>query len=104
MTFTMGEGLIGGGGTPPSTNFCISDFVILNNEKDFLQVLSNLSQTSLLKLLERKVVSVAPQISRGVFSDILATASRLNTLYGIGTLYVQSSRHDSIISKFLRHT
>ena len=31
------------------------------------------------------------------FSDILATASRLNTFYGLETLSAQSSRHDRII-------
>ena len=36
----------------------------------------------------------------GVFSEILATASRLNTLYGLETLYVQISRHGRIIKSF----
>ena len=65
---------------------------------------------------EWKVVSVAPQRegvtprgvytphkSRGVFSDILATAIRLNTLYGLETLYVQSPRRVLITKKVLRH-
>ena len=56
---------------------------------------------------EWKVVSMAPQSwedqSWGdvhppinlnlIFSYILAMASRLNTLYGLKTLHVQSSRH-----------
>ena len=36
-------------------------------------------------------------------TDILATASRLNTLYGLETLHVQTSRHVGIIQKVLRH-
>jgi len=58
---------------------------------------------------EWKVVSVAPRRgvyiphkSRSVFSDILATASRLNTLYGLETWNVQSSRHVGIFQKVLR--
>ena len=53
---------------------------------------------------EWMVVSVAPQ--RGgvhprinlevFFTHILATASRLNTSYGLETLYAQSSRHVGI--------
>ena len=35
----------------------------------------------------------------GVFSDILATASGLNTLYGIETRYIQSSGHVRIRKK-----
>ena len=37
------------------------------------------------------------------FSDILATTSRLNSLYGLET-FVQSSRHVWIMKKVLRHT
>ena len=37
------------------------------------------------------------------FSDILATTSRLNSLYGLAT-FVQSSRHVWIMKKVLRHT
>ena len=59
-----------------------------------------------------KVVPVAPQSGGGVhspinlevfFSDILATATRLNTLYGLETLHAQSSRHVGITQKVLRH-
>ena len=35
------------------------------------------------------------------FSDILATASRLSTLYGLETLHVQSSRHLGITQQVL---
>ena len=44
-----------------------------------------------------------PHKSRGIFSDIMDTASRLYTLYGLETLYVQSSRHVGITQKVLRH-
>ena len=37
------------------------------------------------------------------FSDILATATRLNTLYGLETWYVQSPRRVLITKKVLRH-
>ena len=68
----------------------ISDFVLQDTKKIFT-VLSKLSQASMVKLFhfsdKWKMVSVAPQrgvytpINLGVFfSDILATATRLNTL------------------------
>ena len=41
--------------------------------------------------------------SQGIFSDIVATASRLNTLYRLGTLYEHLSTHFRIITKFVRH-
>ena len=44
-----------------------------------------------------------PHKSRGVFTHILATATRLNTSYGLETLHAQSSRHDGITQKVLRH-
>ena len=64
---------------------------------------------------EWKVVSVAPQrggCKGGIpplinlevfFTHILATATRLNTSYGLETLYAQSSRHVGITQKVLRH-
>ena len=80
----------------------------------FLPVLSKLSQVSLVKIFhfldEWKMVSVAPQrrvytpLNLEVyFSDIMVTASRLNTFCGLETLYVHSSRHYRIINKVLRH-
>ena len=113
LLFLMGEGFIRGLYTPFTILF---DFWLrsLRYEKDFLPVSSKLSQASMVKIFhfsdKWKVVYVAPQ--RGVytpfspiklevfFSDILATASRLNTLYGLQTWYVQSSRHVRIIEKF----
>ena len=38
-----------------------------------------------------------------LFSDILATANRLNTLYGLETRHVQFTRHVGIIQKVWRH-
>ena len=83
----MGEGFMGGC-TPPFTIFFDFQLRSLRYEKDFLPVLSKLSQVFMVKIFhvsdEWKVVSVAPQNggvhpykSRGVFSDIFATASRL---------------------------
>ena len=47
-----------------------------------------------------KGVYTNPDNSWGVFSDILAAASRLNTLYRLKTLYVRSSRYVRIIKKY----
>ena len=61
----MGEGFMGGC-TPPPFTICF-DFRLrsLRYEKDFLPVLSKLSQASMVKIFhfsdEWKVVSVAPQ-------------------------------------------
>ena len=101
--------------TPPFTIFFDFRLRSLRYEKDFLPVLSKLSQASMVKIFhfsdEWKVVSVAPQ--RGdvhppinlevFFTHILATASRLNTSYGFETLHAQSSRHVGITQKVLRH-
>ena len=40
---------------------------------------------------------------QGIFSDIMATASRLNTLYRLETLYGHLSTHFKIIEKVVRH-
>ena len=64
-------------------------------KKDFLTPLSKLSQASLVKIFhfsdEWKVVSMAPpwggHKSWGIYSDILAMASRLNTLYELVDMY-----------------
>ena len=60
-----------GGCTPPFTIFFDFRLRSLRYEKDFLQVLSKLSQASMIKIFhfsdKWKVVSVAPQKSRGVF-------------------------------------
>ena len=110
----MGEGFMGGC-TPPFTIFFDFRLRSLRYEKDFLPVLSKLSQASMVKIFhfsdEWKVVSVAPQ--RGgvhppinlevFFTHILATATRLNTSYGLETLHAQLSRHVGITQKVLRH-
>ena len=82
-----------GGCTPPSFSIFF-DFRLrsLRYEKDFLPVLSKLSQASMIKIFhssdEWKVVSVAHQRGGGVhppinlevfFTHILATATKLNT-------------------------
>ena len=41
--------------------------------------------------------------SQGIFSDLMATASRLNTLYRLDTLYGHLSIHFRIIQKVVRH-
>ena len=47
---------------------------------------------------------VHPPINLEVFfTHILATATRLNTSYGLETLHAQSSRHVGITQKVLRH-
>ena len=97
-----------GGCTPPFTIFFYFRLRSLRYEKDFLPVLSKLSQASMVKIFhfsdEWKMVSVEPSINLEVFfSDILATASRLNTYYGLETLHAQSSRHVGITQKVLRH-
>ena len=103
----MGEGFMGC--TPPFKIFFDFRLRSLRYEKDFLPVLSKLSQASMVKIFhfsdERKVVSVyTPPINLEVFfTHILATATRLNTLYGLETLHAQSSRHVGITQKVLRH-
>ena len=83
-------------------------------QKDFLTELSKLFQASLFQNFyfsdEWKVVSWHPKggctpsiKSLGVFSDILATASKLNTLYELETFHIHSSRHVIYIEKVLRH-
>ena len=63
--FLMGEGFMGGVYTPPFTIFFDFRLRSLRYEKDFLPVLSKLSQASMVKIFhfsdEWKVVSVAPQ-------------------------------------------
>ena len=47
---------------------------------------------------------VHPPINLEVFfTHILATATRLNTSYGLETLHAQLSRHVGITQKVLRH-
>ena len=97
--------------------FCFTNFFDLwlrssRFEKDVLQVLSKLYQTYLVRIFEMsgwwflwhpKGRCTPPSKSWGVFSDILAMASTLNTLYGRETWYVQSSRNVKIITNVLRY-
>ena len=110
-----GRRIYGGVYTLPFTIFFDFRLHSLRYEKDFLPVLSKLSQASMVKIFhfsdEWKVVSVAPQ--RGgvhppinlevFFTHILATATRLNTSYGLEILHAQLSRHVGITQKVLRH-
>ena len=103
---------MGGGCTHPFTNFF--DFFLRDTKNIFCQCYQNYLGHLWLKFFRfsdlSKVVSLAPQRgrcttphkSKGVFSDILTTASRTNTLYGLETRYIQSSRHVGIIKKVLR--
>ena len=93
--------IYGRGVHPPFTIFFDFRLRSLRYEKNFLKVLSKLSQASMVKNFhfsdEWKVVSVAPQ--RGgvqppinlevFFTHILATASRLNTSHGLENLHHQ---------------
>ena len=97
--------------------FCFTNFFDLwlrssRSENDVLQVLSISYQTYLVRIFEMsgwwflwhpKGRCTPPHKSWGVFSDILATASRLNTLYRRETWYVQSSRNVKIITNVLRY-
>ena len=116
----MGEGFFGGGAVLPLCDFfwfLISFFKI---RKWLLSVSLKLSQASLVekfpffpfpffRLVEGgfrgnpkgDVPKGVPtqHKSWGVFSDILATASRFNSLYGLEAWYVKSSRYVRIIKK-----
>ena len=103
----MGEGFMGGV-HPPFTIFFDFRLCSLGYEKYFLPVLSKLSQASMVKIFHFQMSGrwfpwVSLDKSRGVFSDILATASRLNTLYELETLHAQLSGHFRITQKVLRH-
>ena len=68
----------------------------------FPRPLSKISQMILIHIFHSsnqwKVVNVA-STSRGIFSNIHATASKLNTQHRLETLYLHSSRHVGIIEK-----
>ena len=80
-------------------------------EKDFCHCYQNYLRRLWLKFFNFQMSGfrgilkggVHPLKSWGDFSDILATASSINTLYGLETWYVQSSRHIGITQKVLRH-
>ena len=96
------------------TNFSIFDFVLQDTKKIFCQCYQNYLRHLWLIFFIFQITGRwfpgtpkggvhRPYKSRGVFTDILATASRLNTLYGLKTLHVQSSRHVGITQRVLRH-
>ena len=73
-------------------------------EKDFCQCYPNYLRHLWLKFFifqwsgrwfpwHSKGGCILPHKSRGVFSDILGTASRLDAFHGLETWWVQSSRH-----------
>ena len=100
-----------GGCTPPFTIFFDFRLRSLRYEKDFLPVLSKLSQASDRWFSQAggfrgtpKGGGVHPPINLEVFfTHILATTSRLNTSYRLETLHAQTSRHVGITQKVLRH-
>ena len=96
------------GYTPPSKNFFISEFVLQDQKKIFCQRHQNYLRRLCLKffIFQMRVSwfsyhprggGCTPHKSWGVFAYILAKASSLNTLYGLETWYLQSSRHVKII-------
>ena len=91
--------------------FLISDFVLQDTKNIFCQCYQNCLRHLWFKFVifqmsERwclwhlKGGFTPPHKSRGVLSD-MATASRLNTLYGLETWYVWSSRHVKTIQNVL---
>ena len=86
-----------GGCTPPLLSFLISNFVLQDMKEIFCQCYQNYLRHLWLKFFifqmsgrwfpwHPKGGGVHPPINLEVFfSDILATASRLNTLYGLTT-------------------
>ena len=90
----MGEGFMGV--HTPFTIFFISDFVLQDTKKIFCKCYQNYLRHIWLEFFifqmsgrwfpwHPKGVVYNPHKSRGVFSDILATATRLNTSYGLET-------------------
>ena len=112
--FINGRKIYGGGYSPPLRSFLIYDFVLWDMKKFFCQCYQNYLRHLWLKFFTFQMSGrwfpwhlkggcTTPHKSCGVFSEILATASRLNTLYGIETWYIQSSRRVLIMKNFLRH-
>ena len=89
-----------GGCTPHFMNFFISDFILKDTKKIFCKCYQNYLRHLWLKSFIFQMSGrwfpwhpkggCTPPINLEVFfSDILATASRLNTSYGLETLHVQ---------------
>ena len=92
----------------------ISNFILQNTKRFFDRVIKIISGIFVPKFLFFRRVEggfrdtpkreCTPPINLEVFfSDILATATRLNTLYGLETWYVQLPRRVLITKKVLRH-
>ena len=97
--------------THPFRSFLISDFVLQDMKKIFCQNYQNYFRNLWLKFFifqmsgrwfpwQPKGGMVYTPLNLEVFSDILATAGRLNTLYELETFYVQLSRHISYCTNF----
>ena len=86
----------------PLRTHLISDFVLQDKQKNFCKCYQNYLENLRLKFF---IIQMNGRQHKywGVFSDILAKASRLNTFHGLWTLYVPSSRHLRIIERNLRH-
>ena len=104
----VGEGFVGGRVyTSPFRNFLISDFVLQDTKKILCQRYQNCLRHLWLKFfifhMSRGWFSwPLPPINPEVFIfRYIGKASRLNTLYGLETWYVQSSRHVETIYKVL---
>ena len=109
--FHLPKGFIGGV-QPPVRFFFISDFVLKYTKTIFCKCHQNYLRHLWLKLFIFQMSGrwfpwhpkwYTPHKSIGIFTHILATASRLNTLYGLETLHAQSSRHVEITQNVLRH-
>ena len=103
--FLMEDGFMGGC-TYPLRTFLIFDFVLQDTKKIVCQCYQNylkrlLSKIFIWKLFPWDPKGIPPINLEVFFSDILATASRLNILYGLGNLFIQSSRYVRIIKKIL---
>ena len=100
---------------PPLRFFFISDFVLKDRKTIFCKCYQNYLRHLWLKFFifqmsgrwfpwHPKGGGCTPPINLEVFfTHILATATRLNTLYGLETWYAQSPRRFLITKKVLRH-
>ena len=100
---------------PPLRTLLISDCVLQDTQKMFCQFYQNyLKLDYWLKVFifqmsemwfswQPKGECTPPVNSKVFFSDLLAPASRFNTLHGLENWHVQSSRHFKIMKNVLRH-
>jgi len=101
-----------GGVHPPLRTFLISYIALQDTKKIFCQCYQIYLRHLCLKFFRwvkggfrgTPKGGVHPPINLEVFfTHILATATRLNTSYGLETLHAQLSRHVGITQKVLRH-